>query len=208
MTCTVWYGCGSSKTEETTAKADTAMAAMKMDADHVPQRDLKYNDYAEAINAGKIPKDTLKTSARREATGTIGSLNVKANYGSPGTRGRAIWNGLVGYDAVWVTGAHTATRIDFDKDVTIGDKTIAAGSYGFFTIPNEGEWTLILNKNYDQHLADDYTEAQDVVRIKAKTSTNAMTQRLTYAIEKKSDTEGAIVVSWDKLKVAMPFTVK
>lgn len=199
--------CNGTSNQETN-KADTSMANMPMDADHIPQRDLKYNDYAEAVNTGKIPKDTLKTSARREAAGQIGGLNVKINYGSPGVRGRAIWNGLVGYDQVWVTGAHTAPKVEFDKDVTIGDSTIKAGAYGFFTIPSENEWTLILNKNFDQHLADDYTEKEDFVRIKAKPTANAMTQRLTYAVEKKSDTEGAIVVSWDKLKVAMPFKLK
>jgi VCBS repeat-containing protein len=195
--------------ETTTTQADTSeMAGMMMDADHIPQRDLKYSDYAEAVNAGKITKDTLKTSARREATGSVGTLNVKINYGSPGVRGRAIWNGLVGYDQVWVTGAHTATKVEFDKDVVIGDKTITAGAYGFFTIPTDGEWTLILNKNYDQHLADDYKETEDFVRIKAKPTANAMTQRLTYTVEKTNDTEGSIAVTWDKIKVVMPFKVK
>lgn len=205
---TLFSACNSSNdANDTTTKADSATASMPMDPDHIPQRDLKYNDYADAVNAGKIPKDTLKTSARREAMAQVGSLNVKINYGSPGVRGRAIWNGLVGYDQVWVTGAHTATKVEFDKDVVIGDSLIKAGAYGFFTIPNEAEWTLILNKNYDQHLADDYTEKDDFVRIKVKPSTNALTQRLTYAVEKKSDTEGAIAVTWDKLKVAMPFKI-
>jgi hypothetical protein len=208
--CLMLGACNTEKsgTESSASKTDTAATpAMPMDADHIPQRDLKFNDYAEAVNAGKIPKDTLKTSARREATGSVGTLNVKINYGSPGVRGRAIWNGLVGYDQVWVTGAHTSTKVEFDKDVVIGDKTIAAGAYGFFTIPAESEWTLILNKNYDQHLADDYKEAEDFVRIKVKPATNAMTQRLTYAVERKSDTEGRIAVKWDKIKVVMPFTV-
>ncbi|MFN4144695.1 MAG: DUF2911 domain-containing protein [Runella sp.] len=200
----VMAACGGNAEKES-SKTDSTKAAMPMDADHIPQRDLKYHDYAEAVNAGKIEKDTLKTSARREAMGQVGSLTVKINYGSPGVRGRAIWNGLVGYDQVWVTGAHTATKVEFDKDVIIGDSLIKAGAYGFFTIPSEKEWTLLLNKNYDQHLADDYTEKEDIVRIKVKPMPNPMTQRLTYSVEKKSDKEGTIAVAWEKLKVAMPF---
>jgi hypothetical protein len=65
-----------------------------------------------------------------------------------------------------------------------------------------------LNKNYDQHLADDYKETEDFVRIKAKPTANAMTQRLTYTVEKTNDTEGSIAVTWDKIKVVMPFKVK
>ena len=37
-----------------------------------------------------------------------------------------------------------------------------------FTIPNANEWTLILNKVWDMHLADDYDASNDIIRIKAK----------------------------------------
>jgi hypothetical protein len=175
---------------------------------YVAERELEYVSYAEDVNAGKIPTDTLKTSARREAVGNVGGAEIKINYGSPGVRNRVIWNGLVAYDQVWVTGAHTATRIDFSKDFIVGETTIPAGSYGFFTIPSANEWTLILNRNYDQHLTDQYNESEDVVRIKVKPEEHPMTQRLTYAVETTSDKSGAIVVKWEKVKVAMPFTIK
>lgn len=45
----------------------------------------------------------------------------------------------------------------------VRSRAIAAGSCGFFTILSTGDWTLILDKNYDQHLADDCTEGEVVV---------------------------------------------
>ncbi len=175
---------------------------------YVSEIELEYADYAEDVNAGKIDPDTLKTSARREASGTIGGADIYVNYGSPGVRGRIIWNGLVGYDQVWVTGAHTATRVSFSKDFVVGETTIPAGTYAFFSIPSANEWTLILNRNYDQHLVDQYSEAEDVVRIKVKPEEHPMTPRLTYSIEPIAENQGAIVVCWEKIKVAMPFTIK
>ncbi|SFE49332.1 DUF2911 domain-containing protein [Thermoflexibacter ruber] len=208
--------CNSNQTTNTESevKKDSVVAdphaqhQVKTENDEKNQRELKYSAYADSVNQGLIPKDTLKTSARREAKGTVGSLNVVINYGSPGVKGRAIWNGLVGYDQVWVTGAHTATAVTFDKDVMINEQKINAGTYGFFTIPSATEWTLILNTRPNQHLADDYSEKEDVMRIKVKPETlKKEVQRLTYTIDKKSDTEGAISMSWEKIKVSMPFKV-
>lgn len=130
------------------------------------------------------------------------------NYHSPAVRGRTIWGGLVAYDQVWVTGAHSATSLTTDKDITIGGKTLPAGKYALFTIPGKDEWTVIINKNWEQHLADDYSEAEDVLRIKVKPEATAQPQeRLRYQIVSETDEEGAIVITWDKLKVSIPVAV-
>lgn len=119
-----------------------------------------------------------------------------------------IWGGLVAYDNVWVTGAHKATNIEFDKDINIGGTTVSAGKYAFFTIPGSEQWTIIIDKNWNQHLADDYDQAEDVVRLTVAPQTEQIHQeRLRYEIESKSDTSGNISVQWDKLKVLIPFAL-
>ena len=47
---------------------------------------------------------------------------------------------------MWRTGANTATKITFSKDVTFAGKPVPAGTYALFTIPTQGAWTVILNK--------------------------------------------------------------
>src|SRR5688572_5636316 len=64
--------------------------------------------------------DTIKGSLKAEATGKIGSANICMRYTSPAVRGRAIWGKLVPFNKIWVTGAHNATSIETDKDITIG----------------------------------------------------------------------------------------
>src|SRR5699024_4640383 len=101
-----------------------------------------------------------------------------------------------------------ATSLTTDKDITIGGKTLPAGKYALFTIPGKDEWTVIINKNWEQHLADDYSEAEDVLRIKVKPEATAQPQeRLRYQIVAETDEEGAIVITWDKLKVSIPVAV-
>jgi len=162
------------------------------------------SDEARTINE-QSALDSLKGSLKAIATGTIGETNITVNYYSPAVRGRVIWGGLVPYDNVWVTGAHKATNIEFDSKVKIGDTEVAAGKYALFTIPGKDEWTIILNKNWEQHLADDYAQSDDIVRIKVKPETEDINQeRLRCVIEGETGSKGEVVIYWEKLEVSLP----
>jgi hypothetical protein len=153
--------------------------------------------------------DSLKGSIQAEALGSIGDAEIRVRYYSPAVRGRIIWGGLVPFDKVWVTGAHSATSIEFSRDLVIDGKTIAAGKYAFFTIPTKKDWTIIINKNWRQHLTDQYDEKQDVVRITTTPEIEDKNQeRLRYLIEKESDSKGEIVVYWEKIEISLPFKIK
>lgn len=162
-------------------------------------------DEARVIQA-QAERDSLKGSLKALGTGKIGSTVVTINYYSPAVRGRIIWGGLVPMDQVWVTGAHKATAIEFEGAVNIGGIEIPAGKYGLFTVPSKDEWTIILNKNWDQHLTDEYDQKNDLVRIKVTSEVQAVHQeRLRYVIESEG-TKGEIVVYWEKLKITLPVT--
>jgi Protein of unknown function (DUF2911) len=159
------------------------------------EKNINYNPNAK--------KDTTKKSIRSAAIGKIGSANVRINYYSPAVRGRIIWGGVVPLDEVWVTGAHSATNIEISKSFRIGNKTIAAGTYAIFTIPSKTEWTFILNKNYNQHLADDYDAKDDIIRLKVKPVILAKPlERLQYFIGNNT-----ISIGWDTLKIDVPVVI-
>jgi Protein of unknown function (DUF2911) len=162
-------------------------------------------DYADSINTGLIPKDTLKASTHRSALLVMEGNHLQIDYGSPGVRGRVIWGGLVAYNEVWVTGAHSATALSFNNAIQINGKRIEPGKYALFTIPGEKEWTIILNKNFNQHLTDDYKEGEDIFRMKVTPLEHALTERLTYTITDEKNKSGEIVISWEKLSIPIPF---
>jgi hypothetical protein len=155
-----------------------------------------------------LVKDTTKKSIKSMAYAIVNGDSIKINYHSPGVRKRIIWGGLVPYDEVWVTGAHDATTIEFPKPVIVNGKVIAAGKYAFFTIPGVNEWTIIINKQWKQHLATEYDEKEDVIRLKVKPGKNAHTERLQYFIETNSNNKGKISVAWEKIKIELPFVIK
>ncbi len=164
------------------------------------------DESAEHLDHNTPPAETKgkkPLSPRTNAMANIGETHVHIDYSSPGVRGRTIWGGLVAYDVVWVTGAHQATSISFDNFLKIDGKVIPAGKYAFFTIPGKEEWTLILNENHDQHLADDYDEARDIIRIKVvPEKLEQLVESLTYEVKPTEENKGVISVSWEHLKVS------
>lgn len=157
-----------------------------------------------AIEAQSEP-DTLKGSLKAEAHGKIGPAHLTIAYHSPAVRGRVIWGGLVANNQVWVTGAHSATTLQTDHPIMLGGEQLAAGKYALFTIPGEQEWTVIINRNWEQHLSDDYSKAEDVLRFTVKPEiTQQHQERLRYEIVSQNDGKGAIIMNWDKLKLTLP----
>ncbi|MCA6441451.1 MAG: DUF2911 domain-containing protein [Chitinophagaceae bacterium] len=152
-----------------------------------------------------LVKDTAKKSIKSMAFAIVNGDSIKINYHSPGVRKRIIWGGLVPYDEVWVTGAHDATTLEMPKAFVVNGKDIPAGKYAIFSIPGKKEWTLIINKNWEQHLATEYDEKEDIVRIKVKPKNVNHTERLQYFIEAENTETGKIAVAWEKIRVEFDF---
>ena len=153
-------------------------------------------------------KDTTKKSIKSMAYAVVGTDSIKINYHSPGVRKRIIWGGLVPYDEVWVTGAHDATTLVMPKPFVVNGKEIPAGKYAFFTIPGKKEWTVIVNKNWEQHLASEYDEKDDIVRVKVKPKKTTHIERLQYFIETLKDSKWIIVVAWETIRIELPVSIK
>lgn len=181
------------------------MSACTSSSQETPPEQAAPVEQEVAAGSTVAQQDTIKKSIPSQAQGTIGGANIKISYHSPGVKGRVIWGGLVTYDQVWVTGAHKATAVEFDKAVRIDGKEVAAGTYALFSIPGREEWTIILNKDYEQHLADDYDQQKDILRVKVRPEILEQHQeRLTYEIKSTTATEGAITIVWEKILVSLP----
>ena len=137
----------------------------------------------------------------------FGLSTIELSYSRPNMKGRKIFGDLVPYNAVWRTGANSATTINFGSDVTVGGIKIPAGKYGLLTIPGEIEWTVIITKQLDVTSPSAYKQDQDVARVKVKKID------LPFAIEsfmigfdnvKSSSID--LYLMWDKTGVIVPIT--
>lgn len=133
----------------------------------------------------------------------LADFRLAINYSQPSVKGRTIWGMLVPYGKVWRTGANEATTFEVNKDVLIEGQKLPKGKYSLFTIPGEGEWELIFNSDVNQWGAYNYDKAKNVldgIKIKPNT-TDDFTERMTFAIDKKSDEEAVVTLKWEKLAV-------
>ncbi len=148
-------------------------------------------------------KKTL--SPHTSAMAMIGDAHIHIDYSSPGVRDRIIFGGLLAYDQVWQAGAHMATWLETNKDLEIDGKELKAGKYGFFVIPNQEEWTVIFNRNWNQHGKDDYNEKDDVLRFKVTPKiSEEIKEHLEYNVNKTTETSGTISMSWEKVTIEFP----
>lgn len=136
----------------------------------------------------------------------IGDAEVTVNYGAPSVRGRTVWGELVPYGKVWRTGANDATTISLNKDILIEGQALAAGTYAVFTIPNEGDWTVIFNSNPKQWGNYDYDEGKDVLRVEVTPqSSDEMVETMAFEFS-EGDGSTNLVLKWANLHVPISIT--
>lgn len=130
---------------------------------------------------------------------TAEGKGVKVSYGQPSKKGREIFGKLVPYGEIWRTGANEGTEITFASDAVFGGQAIKAGTYTLFTIPNEKDWTIILNSELKQWGAYDYNKikAKDVLKITVPASKQSgVVEKLTFSFK-----EGLMIIEWDTTHV-------
>lgn len=165
-------------------------------------------DHDNHMTTEKVSTEKKKLSPHTSTMAIVGGAHVHIDYSSPGVRNRIIFGGLLPFDEVWQAGAHMATWIETDKDLRIEWETIPKGRYGFFVIPSAKDWTVILNKNWDQHGKDEYDEKDDIIRFKVSSSISENVQEhLEYKIEETDESSGTITLIWEKTSIIFPFSV-
>ena len=139
-------------------------------------------------------------------TQTIGNTIVEIEYERPSVRKRKVFGGIVPWNKVWRTGAGHCTKISFNKNVIVGGQNIEAGKYSLFTIPNENEWIIIINKDTTLYGSYDYDFKKDVARfVTIPRTSNRFYETLNFDIEIIPN-NGEIYISWANIQVS--FDVK
>jgi Protein of unknown function (DUF2911) len=160
-----------------------------------------------------LMNQTKSKSPADKSSFSSGDLSISVLYNRPFKKGRVIFGELVPYQKVWRTGANEATVFETNKDLVFGDKTLKAGKYSLFTIPEEQSWTVIFNSKtgqwgitFDGEANRD--PAKDVLSVQAlSVQQEKEFEQFTISIEQQSE-EMQLIFMWDKTLVSVPFTVK
>jgi len=146
----------------------------------------------------------LRPSPASTLSQEIGISRIEISFSRPGVKGRKIWGGVVPFGEVWRTGANAATVITFTHAAKVAGKNVPAGSYGFFAIPGEKAWTLILSTRAKQSGASEYKQGEDLLRWVAAPETGPFLERLDYRVLPLDAGNATVELGWEKLRVSFP----
>lgn len=139
---------------------------------------------------------------------TLAGKQITVTYGRPSIKNRKIMGGLVPYGKVWRTGADEATTLTTPVDLNIGGADVSAGKYTLWTLPSEGTWKLIVNKETGQW-GTNYHEAQDLTRVDMqKSSLPQPLDEFTISWKKQGDHSADLVLEWENTRVSVPVRAK
>lgn len=176
--------------------------------EHQHSGEHQHPSAVQAENQAKEGEQKKPLSPHTSAMAMVGDAHIHIDYSSPRVRNRIVYGGLVALDEVWVSGAHNATWLETNKPLRIAGNELPAGKYAFFTIPGEEQWTVIFNRNWDQHGKDEYKQSEDVFRFTVEPETlQEPKEELTYEVNKLSDSQGTISLAWEKKKISFPFEI-
>jgi DUF2911 family protein len=136
---------------------------------------------------------------------------IKVDYSSPRAKGRKIFaaesdGALVPYGKIWRTGANEATKFVTDTNIKIGGKSLPAGSYTIFTIPNADKWTLIVNKKTAEWGIPYKYEADELGRFDMQVSkTSAPVENFTIAFD-QGGSKCSMRMEWENTRASIDIT--
>lgn len=157
-------------------------------------------------------QEKKRISPHETVSATIDGAQIKVVYGRPYTKDpksgemRKIWGGLVPFGKVWRMGADEATLLTTDKDLTIGETKIPAGSYSLYLLPEEsGSAKLLVNKQTGQW-GTKHDEAQDLAKIEMKKGPlKKAVDQFTIELDKGAgDNGGMLRLQWEEAEYSAP----
>jgi len=135
---------------------------------------------------------------------TTGLPVARIIYSRPVKSGRKIFGNLLKYGQPWRLGANEASEIELFRDVTIQNRKVAAGRYIIYCIPEENNWTIILNSHlFSWGLTPDASKDVDRFIIPVE-KTNAPIEYFTMTFE-KTPQGAALIMAWDDIVAKLPF---
>ena len=146
----------------------------------------------------------LRVSPASTVSQEIGISKIDLAFSRPAVKGRKIWGDLVPFGQVWRAGANSATAITLSHAAKVAGKDVPAGSYGFFVIPGEKAWTLILNKKAKQWGAYEYKKEEDLLRWDVTPQAGPFLEYLDYRVIPVDTGSATIELGWENLRVSFP----
>lgn len=150
-----------------------------------------------------VSQDLPAPSPSAKVEQRIGLTDITITYSRPSAKGRMVFGDLVPYGELWRTGANHCTVFECSDNIVIEEQILPAGKYSLFTIPSEGAWILIFNKEADLSGTDGYKVEGDLLRLKVPSRPANATETFTILFDNLAEDVGDLILRWEKQEIAV-----
>jgi hypothetical protein len=169
---------------------------------------------AAMIGARPVMAQERHVSPHETISAVIDGNRVTVTYGRPyttkpgTTEVRKIWGGLVPYGQPWRMGADEATTFITQKPVEMGGKTILAGVYTLYMMPNETGFSELVFSTGLGGWGIPVDTKHDFAQVElTKETLDKPVDQFTMGISKNPAGGGVLKLSWENTQFSVPFTV-
>ena len=139
----------------------------------------------------------------------VGLSELEITYSRPSKRGRQVFGNVVAYDQMWRLGANKNSTFTTSDDLYFGKDTLKKGTYAIFAMPQKQKWNVVFYADYSNWgTPDQWDDSKVVVSLNPEIeSLKNSIETLSISID-KIKTDGAVLsISWDRVRVEMPFNI-
>ena len=152
--------------------------------------------------------NTPRFSPASEIEQMVGLTEIEIEYSRPSMRGREVFGNLVPFGKVWRTGADNSTKISFDTDVIISEKTIQSGTYSIFSIPNKESWEIIFYSDVELWgVPRDWSDDKIVFSSTYKVNKTNTVETFTISFNDLTNNDVNMNISWENTSVDIKIDV-
>jgi Protein of unknown function (DUF2911) len=162
-----------------------------------------------------VPAQEHHLSPHETFSAVIDGNRVSITYGRPytvkpgTTEARKIWGGLVPYGEAWRMGADEETLLITQKPLMMGGKTIPAGAYTLYMVPQENGTAQLAFSTAIGGWGEPVDTQHDLVRVDLTKSTlDKSVDQFTMGITKGSSGGGVLKLMWETTQFSVPFTIQ
>ncbi|HLX94607.1 MAG TPA: DUF2911 domain-containing protein [Verrucomicrobiae bacterium] len=166
------------------------------------------------LSAWPAMAQRARMSPHETISGVIDGNRVTLTYGRPYTTKpgtsevRKIWGGLVPYGEPWRMGADEATTLITQKPIELGGKTVPAGAYTLYMLPDENGASQLAISTRLGGWGIPVDTSHDLARVDLKKETlDKPVDQFTMAVARSPGGGGVLKMMWENTGFSVPFTV-
>ncbi|MBM3165071.1 MAG: DUF2911 domain-containing protein [Bacteroidetes bacterium] len=139
----------------------------------------------------------------------IGLTDIVVSYSRPSVNGRVIFGDLVPYNEYWRFGANESTKLTCSDALIFGSDTLKAGTYALYVKPSPTDWQLVFYTEYGSWgVPAKWDETKVALNLtRPVMNRQESVENLTIDINNMRNNAGDLIITWDKVKIQVPFSV-